>query len=173
MSTDTKIKITIDAIIISFTGIYGPRFVNFLEKSDMNLNAFRREWSLGIAGLTTEQVQAAIDLFRLDGSEWPPGIGEFVNRALDVPSPSEIAIFAGGDIGDLVLDSIGDSYTLRTMSASELRKHVNIIYKQRVNEIVSNHLEHEKISNPEVLGYEGNNKIKKDVPCGTLEKYDN
>ena len=62
------------------------------------------EWSIGLAGLTAEQIKNGINRARLE-CDWPPSISEFINLALDIPTEAEFIAEINGAIAGQLKDS--------------------------------------------------------------------
>ena len=63
-----------------FLAIYLHKWTDqFVDEA--NLKAAMREWAIGLRGLTTQQINQALDLTRVN-SNWPPAISEFVAYAM-------------------------------------------------------------------------------------------
>lgn len=86
------------------------------------------EWSLGLQGLSAEQIQHGVDRARIE-CDWPPSISEFINLALDVPT---LAQFLAGheEMEDIVCryNRSMDRYLLAQMSAAEIMRWKRDIY---------------------------------------------
>lgn len=86
------------------------------------------EWSLGLQGLTAEQIQHGVDRARVE-CDWPPSISEFINLALDIPT---LAQFLAGDkeMEDIVYryNHAVDRFLANRMDSSELVRWKRDIY---------------------------------------------
>lgn len=146
----------IDRITVSFTGIFGAKFTNFLEQSEMNLRAFRHEWGEEIRGLTPDQIEHAISTIRRRGDTWPPSIGEFIRIAIDIPTPQQIALGDGGELGRMIRNKLGGTSMFKRWDASTALRMVNEVYVPMSDRFIENHINNMLEDNCDAIGHHTN-----------------
>lgn len=67
-----------------FSAIYVHKWTDQFSDAQM-LKAVLREWTIGLRGLTQEQVMKGVDICRVYEA-WPPSIADFIKHATDSKS---------------------------------------------------------------------------------------